>query len=259
MRNEKKMTTNTIVKEHLIVALDTSNETEAIKLVEKLSGYVGYFKIGLELFTAYGPRIIQAIKDTENKIFFDGKFLDIPNTVSKAVYNMVRHRVDMLNVYMSGGAVMLTEAKQALVDSAQEHNLQLPKLLGVTVLTSLTSDVLQNDLKIQDQSDEYVLHLAKLAFKNNLDGIICSPHEAKLMTQLKQEAKKLNKEFLIVTPGVRPSWADKNDQERIATPKDALTNGATHIVVGRPITSATNPLDAVKKIYEEIQGVEIKK
>ncbi len=245
-------TVNLGAKERLIIALDTSDETEAIKLIENLSEYTGYFKVGLELFTSVGPKIIKRIKDAKNKVFFDGKFLDIPNTVSKAVSNMVEHRVDMINVYMSGGTTMLHESKQALVDAAQKYNLQPPKLLGVTVLTSITNEILENDLKIQAQINEYVLHLATLALQNNLDGIICSPNEAKLVSQLKDKA---NKEFLIVTPGVRPLWANKNDQQRTATPKDAITNGSTHIVVGRPITGAKNPKDAAKKILEEIEEV----
>lgn len=244
------MKTKTQIKDHLIVALDTSSEKEALELIEKLKEHVTYFKVGLELFTSLGPKIIEIIKEQDKKIFFDGKFLDIPNTVSKAVSNMVRHRVDMLNVYMSGGVKMLQEAKTSLVETAQKYNLQPPKLLGVTVLTSISNDVLQNDLKVQTQIDEYVLHLATLAMKNNLDGIICSPNEVKLISKARQ---KINKNFLIVTPGVRPSWAKTNDQERFATPKDAILNGADHIVVGRPITDSSDPISSAKKIFEEIE------
>lgn len=233
--------------DQLIVALDTSSEKEALDLIEKLGDEVTYYKIGLELFTSVGPKIIKEVKGLGKKVFFDGKFLDIPNTVSGAVANMVRHRVDMLNVYMSGGAKMLQEAKNSLIETAKRHNLQPPKLLGVTVLTSITNEILQNDLKVKAQIDEYVLHLAELALNNNLDGIICSPNEAKLIR------KKIKNDFLIVTPGVRPIWADKNDQVRTATPKEAITAGATHIVVGRPITEAKDPKDAAKKILIEIE------
>ena len=244
------MTTKTQTKDRLIIALDTSSEKEALQLVEKLSNYVGYFKVGLELFTACGPKIIQTIKSAGNKVFFDGKFLDIPNTVSKAISNMVCHKVDMLNIHMSGGTAMLHEAKKSLVEAAQRYNLQPPTLLGVSVLTSITGEVLQNDLKIQTQINEYVSHLASLALKNDLDGIICSPNEAKLVSKLKSEAT--NKDFLIVTPGVRPEWAEKNDQKRVATPKEAITSGATHIVIGRPVTGAKDMTDAAKKILDEI-------
>ena len=245
------MTTKINIKDCLIVALDTSNENEAIKLIEILKDQVTYFKVGLELFCSVGPKIIKIIKDNGNKVFFDGKFLDIPNTVSKAVSNMVFHRVDMLNVHMSGGTKMLQEAKNALIETAQKYNLQPPKLLGVSVLTSITNETLKNDLKIQSQMDEYVLHLANLAIKNNLDGIICSAHEARLIRGQKSEVRDQN--FLIVTPGVRPDWAEKNDQERITTPKEAILNGANHIVIGRPNTQAKDPRDAVKKIIEEIE------
>lgn len=239
------------VEEHLIVALDTREESEVINLVEKLSGKIGYFKVGLELFTSLGPKIIKIIKDNGNKVFFDGKFLDIPNTVSKAVSNMVRHKVDMLNVHLSGGKKMLEEAKRLLIETATGEKLPAPKLLGVTVLTSITNDILQSDLKVKSQIEEYVLHLTRFALSVKLDGIICSPNEAKIV----REVSKENKDFLIVTPGVRPIWAKTDDQKRIATPKEAILNGASHIVVGRPITSANNPLDAVKKILEEIEEV----
>lgn len=245
------MQTETELKERLIIALDTSSEKEALKLVKILRKNVGYFKVGLELFSSLGPDILKAIKDEGCKVFFDGKFLDIPNTISRAVANLVKHRVDMLNVYLTGGSKMLQDAKAALIEAASLHNLQPPKLLGVTVLTSITNDVLQNDLKVREQIDEYVLHLVTFALNVSLDGIICSPNEAKIVKKAVSE----NKDFLIVTPGVRPRWAEAFDQERIATPKEAILNGATHIVVGRPITGAKDPKDAVKKILDEIADV----
>lgn len=245
------MTTKIQAKERLIVALDTSSEEEALKIIKKLSDKVGYFKIGLELFSCMGPKIIDIVKDHGNKVFFDGKFLDIPNTVSKAVANIVKHKADMLNVYMSGGAIMLQEAKKSLIETAKANNLPLPKLLGVTVLTSMTSDVLVNDLKIQTQLNDYVLHLAILGIKNGLDGIICSANEAKLIRDgIKKETKN---DFLIITPGIRPAWAQKNDQKRIATPKEAILNGVTHLVIGRPITDAKDPVDAANKVLDEIE------
>lgn len=240
-----------LAKDYLIVALDTSSEKEAIQLVDSLKEHASFFKVGLELFTSVGPEIIKIIKNTGNKVFFDGKFLDIPNTVSKAISNMVYHKVDILNIHMSGGVNMITEAKNALVETAQKYNLQAPKLLGVSVLTSISSETLHNDLQVRTQINEYVRHLATLAIKNNLDGIICSPQEAKQINKIKIE--HTNKNFLIVTPGVRPKWAANDDQERIATPKEAILNGATHIVIGRPITQAKDPKDAVTKVLGEIE------
>ena len=245
------MTTKIQAKDHLIVALDTSSEEEALKLIKKLSNKIGYFKVGLDLFSCIGPKIIDIIKDDGGKVFFDGKFLDIPNTVSKAVANIVKHKADMLNVYMSGGANMLQEAKKSVIEAAKTNNLPQPKLLGVTVLTSMTSDVLENDLKIQTQLNDYVLHLAMLGIKNGLDGIICSANEARLIRDRIEFQTK--DDFLIVTPGIRPAWAQKNDQKRIATPEEAIKNGATHLVVGRPITDSKDPVDAVNKILEEIE------
>lgn len=238
-------------KDYLIVALDTSSEKVALKTVEQLHEHVGYFKVGLELFTACGPGIIEKVKKSGSKVFFDGKFMDIPNTASRAVANMVMHKADIINVYMSGGTKMLQESKIALVEAANKYNLNAPKLLGVTILTSMNSETLENDLKIKEEMKEYILHLAVLAIKNNLDGIICSPNEAKMIRNAANEHGK--KDFLIVTPGVRPEWAQKNDQHRTATPKEAILNGVSHIVVGRPITASENPVDATKKITDEIQ------
>lgn len=237
-------------KDYLILALDTSSEKDALKTVEQLHEHVGYFKVGLELFTSCGPEIIEKIKRFGSRVFFDGKFMDIPNTASKAIGNMVRHKADMLNVYMSGGSKMLQECKISLIEAANKYNLNAPKLLGVTILTSMNSETLENDLKIKEEMQEYILHLAVLAIKNNLDGIICSPNEAKMIKDAAVKHDK--KDFLIVTPGVRPEWAQKNDQHRTATPKEAILNGVSHIVVGRPITGADNPIDATKKILSEI-------
>ncbi|MBI2995680.1 MAG: orotidine-5'-phosphate decarboxylase [Candidatus Melainabacteria bacterium] len=239
---------NCKAKDYLIVALDTSSKDEALKVVQELKDCVGFFKVGLELFTACGPKIIQEIKKRNCKIFFDGKFLDIPNTVSKAIANLVCHKVDMINVHLSGGIKMLLEAKEILQKTAKENNIQAPKLLGVTVLTSITNEILQDDLQIKTQIEEYVLSRAKLAMQTGLDGIVCSPREASVIR------KATSEDFLIVTPGVRPLWSTADDQMRIATPKEAITSGTNYIVVGRPITQAKDPLEATKKILEEIES-----
>lgn len=227
----------------LIIALDTSDKKEALKLVKDLKEYVSFFKIGLELFTSCGPDIIKEIKKEGCKVFVDLKFLDIPNTVARAVSNLVKLEVDMLNVHLTGGMEMLQKAREALLKEGGQNP---PKLLGVTVLTSINEEALQNDLGIKAQLDEYVLHKAKLAHEAKLDGIICSPHEVKIIRE------KIGRDFLIVTPGVRPEWAEKNDQKRIATPKEAIQNGASFIVIGRPVTRARDPRDAVKKVIGEL-------
>lgn len=238
-------------KDYLIVALDTSSEMEALKTIDLLSSHVNYFKVGLELFCTAGPKIIDEVKNRGNKVFFDGKFLDIPNTVSKAVSSIVRHRVDMLNVHITGASEMISEAKQSLVEAANKYNLNPPALLGVTILTSMNQETLTADLQIKDKIENYILHLTKLGIKSGLDGVVCSPNEAKMIRDLAN--KEGEKDFLIVTPGVRPTWAKTDDQQRISTPKDAILNGVSHIVVGRPITAHENPVDATKKILEEIE------
>jgi len=230
----------------LIIALDTQDKKEALKLVKDLKEHVSFFKVGLELFTACGPDIIKEIKQEGCKVFVDLKFLDIPNTVRRAVSNLVKLKVDMLNVHLTGGMEMLYRARETLL---KEGGTNPPKLLGVTVLTSINEDALQNDLGIKAQLDEYVLHRAKLAHEAKLDGIICSPNEVKIIRE------KIGKDFLIVTPGVRPQWAEKNDQKRTATPKEAIQNGASYIVIGRPVTRAEEPREAIKKIIEEIKNL----
>lgn len=234
-------------KNYLIVALDTSDPNDAMNLIYKLKNQTSFFKVGLELFSACGPEIIKKIKDEGCKVFLDGKFLDIPNTVSKAVANVVRYKIDMLNVHLTGGIHMLQLAKEALVKTAKEINISPPKLLGVTVLTSIDENILQSDLRTQTELEEYVLHRAKVAKEANLDGIICSAHEVK---KVRSEIKN---NFLIVTPAIRPSWAESNDQKRVLTPYEAIKNGADYIVVGRPITHAKDPKEATRRILEEIE------
>lgn len=238
-------------KDYLIVALDVSEETKAIELVKKLKSKVSYFKIGLTLFASCGPKIIDLIRSEGCKVFLDSKFLDIPSQVSGAVSSLVKHKVDMLNVHLTGGMQMLHGAKDALVKTAKEMRIKPPVLLGVTALTSISQDILEKNLQIKAQLDEYVLNRAKIAKEANLDGIVCSPNETKLVRGT------LGKDFIIVNPGVRPSWAGKHDQKRVATPKEAIKNGATYIVVGRPITEAKEPLEAARKILDEISQAEI--
>ena len=234
-------------KEYLIVALDVQSKKEALEIVNKLRSDVSYFKVGLTLFAGEGPKIIDEIKKLGCKVFLDGKFLDIPHQVSGAVSSLVHHKVDMMNVHLTGGMHMLYDAKQAIITTSKKLNIEPPKLLGVTALTSINEEILQENLQIKAQIDEYVLNRAKIAKEAGLDGIVCSPKEASLVR------KELGKDFLIVTPGVRPKWAEKNDQKRTSTPKEAVKNGANFVVVGRPITDAKDPLDAARKILSEIK------
>ena len=220
------------MKNKLIVALDVNSFEKAKKLIDKLSPYVNVFKVGSELFVSSGLKIIKYLNKKRKKIFLDLKFYDIPNTVEKAVLTCAKNNIFILTVHATGGFDMLKKASRALKKMKKK-----PLLLGVTVLTS----------KKTANTAREVLNLAKLAKKSGLNGIICSPKETK------QIKKSLGKKFLVVNPGIRPSWSKKDDQKRITTPKEALENGADFIVVGRPIVKAKNSIKATKMILSEMK------
>ena len=231
--------------EKLIVALDISSIAEAERLVKLLAPLVAVFKVGNELFTAQGPSVIQMIHSYGAKVFLDLKFHDIPNTVGSVCEAAVRHGVFMLNVHAIGGTHMMTQAVQSVHRTAEELKITPPYVLGVTVLTSMKD----NDLKeigIGKKLEKEVVNLAVLAKACGLDGVVASAHEIEMIR------KKTNKDFLIVTPGVRPVWAAHGDQKRVMTPKEAAGKGANFIVVGRPITQSPSPLEAVEKVLAEI-------
>ncbi len=232
-------------KGRLIVALDVDSEQKAIALVEKLKGEVKLFKIGLELFSSCGPDIVTRIKDLGCEIFLDLKFHDIPNTVAKTAASITKLGVFMFNVHALGGYDMMKKTAEAVSKSARELKVEKPKILAVTILTSLDENGLKK-IGINDSIKKEVLRLAATAKEAGLDGVVASPEEANDIR------KEFGKNFLIVTPGVRPSWAVPGDQKRIATPKDAIEAGADYIVVGRPIIEAPDPKEAAGKILKEI-------
>ena len=232
-------------KERLIVALDVDTKEKALCLVEKLQNEVKIFKIGSELFISCGPDIVAAVRSRGCGIFLDLKFHDIPNTVAKSAVAAVRLGVSMLNVHALGGYDMMKKAAESVVMEAKALKVAKPKIIAVTVLTSMDENSLKK-VGVNDNMEKQVLRLAKLAKDAGLDGVVASPSEIKLIR------KELGEDFIIVTPGVRPEWAAVNDQKRIATPKEAVLNGATYIVVGRPITEAPDPLVAARKIQKDI-------
>ena len=231
--------------EKLIVALDVSTIAEAEKLVKLLSPLVAVFKVGKELFTASGPAVIQMTQAYRSKVFLDLKFHDIPNTVGSACEAAVRHKVFMLNVHALGGKQMMFQAVQSVHKTAAELGIEPPRLLGVTVLTSMKDNELK-EIGISKKLEKEVVNLAVLAKSCGLDGVVASAHE------IEPIRKMTDKEFLIVTPGVRPVWAAHGDQKRVMTPKEAIEKGADFIVVGRPITQNPSPLEAAEKVLAEI-------
>ena len=227
-------------KDRLIVALDVPSLKEAEALVKTLSGSVHIFKIGKELFTSAGPEAVKMVHRHGAKVFLDLKFHDIPNTVAQALRAASNLNVFMVNVHCLGGRVMMQKAAEAVKASCKNP----PLLLGVTVLTSLA----ENDLKqvgIQKKIKDEVSALAKLAKKSGLDGVVASAQEIRLIR------KACGKDFLIVTPGVRPAWAAVGDQKRIMTPREAIQAGSDFIVIGRPITQHSDPLAAARRILDE--------
>lgn len=232
----------------LIVALDYETRDEALEAVDALSSHIKWFKVGKQLFTRYGPEIVRDIASKGVQVFLDLKFHDIPNTVEKASREATRLGVGMFNVHCSGGVAMMEAAARGCEAMAKECNIQKPIVLGVTVLTSISDDVLHEEIRCQASLKEQVQHLALLAKKAGLDGVVASPQEIELIREACGEA------FKIVTPGVRPVWASKNDQHRVCTPAEALKKGASYLVVGRPITHASVPAEAATRIIQEIEG-----
>lgn len=234
--------------ERLIVALDVHSMDELHSLVETLGDSVGFYKVGMELFYSMGPEVIKFLKDKGKKVFLDLKLHDIPNTVASALRVLTRLGVDMVNVHATGGLVMMEKALEAVKDEAEKLGIERPKLVAVTILSSISLkdwSRMWPDIDLDDQA----VRLAKLVQEAGLDGVISSPMEAETIRQA------CGKDFLIVTPGVRPAGAAINDQSRITTPAIALGSGATHLVVGRPIRLALNPRNAAENILKEMGSV----
>lgn len=221
----------------IIVALDFDNQNAALNLVDQLDPNQCRLKVGKEMFTYFGPDFVKQLIAKKFDVFLDLKFHDIPNTVAKAVSAAADLGVWMVNVHASGGSRMMQASREALESFGSER----PKLIAVTVLTSMDASDLQ-ELGVTLSPAEQVMHLAKLTQRSGLDGIVCSASEA---TALKTE---LGKEFQLITPGIRPVGAEQGDQRRIVTPKQALLNGSDYLVIGRPITKAENPLHALQQI-----------
>lgn len=234
----------------IILALDKPDLKSAISAAKPLVEHVGYFKVGFELFTSSGIQVIHELNKLGAGIFLDLKFHDIPNTVAGASRSVVNLGVMMCNVHASGGYDMVKAAADALAEESTKQGLRRPKLLAVTILTSIDPNAFSSELKMQDTIESAVEHFAVLSQKAGADGVIASPREIGLIRQA------CGPDFLIVTPGIRPKWAASNDQKRIMTPGEAIKTGANHVVIGRPILGADDPVQAAIRINDEIAGVE---
>jgi orotidine-5'-phosphate decarboxylase len=232
-------------KERLIVALDVQ-PAEAHRLVAELRDEVGLFKIGSQLFTLVGPQFVREIVDSGCQVFLDLKFHDIPHQVSGAATAVTKLGVSMFTVHSSGGSEMMRRATEAVAETVQREGLTRPKILAVSVLTSMDANAL-TEIGMLSSPAETVLRLVKLAEASGVDGVVASPEETRSIRSTAQR-----KELLIVTPGIRPGATSNDDQKRIATPAAAIAAGADYLVVGRPITGATNPLAAARAMIKEM-------
>ncbi len=233
-------------RDRLILALDLPSWETAEGIVKRLEGKIHLFKVGLELFTAEGPRVISRIHDRGGRVFLDLKFHDIPQTVAAAVAQAVEWRVFMLDLHAAGGYEMMRRAANAAAEKAATIGIERPRLLGVAVLTSLAQADLET-LGIGRAIEEQVLSLARLAKQAGLDGVVASPNEAGAIR------RSLGPDLLLVTPGIRPRAAENDDQRRVATARDALKAGADYVVVGRPILKAADPVEAVEHLVADME------
>ncbi len=232
----------------LIVALDVHSMTDVHTLIERLGDSVSYYKVGMELFYRVGTEVLTYLHDQKKSIFLDLKLHDIPNTVAEGLCSLINLHADMLNVHASGGYEMMRISVERVHEKAAQDGIPTPKLIAVTILTSIGSDDWK-EMGFSQEIRKQVIRFASLAKKAGMDGVVASPQEAAAI----REACGPN--FLIVTPGIRPAGADINDQSRIATPSAALRNGATHLVVGRPIRAAKDPKAAAEAIIREMERV----
>jgi orotidine-5'-phosphate decarboxylase len=248
MQSAKVEEQKSMTKDKIIVALDVETASEAREIIGEIGGEVGAFKIGLQLFTSAGASFVREVVDKGIRVFLDVKFHDIPNTVAKASVEVARLGVWMFNVHAIGGGEMMRRTVETVRETCARENLAPPKIIGVTVLTSSNAETLR-EVGIEKEVDSQVVNLARLTAKCGLDGVVASPLEVEAIRRNVTE-----KDFLIVTPGIRPVFATNDDQKRVMTPKEAVSQGADYLVIGRPITQAGDKSSAVRKILEEIEN-----
>ena len=225
----------------IIVAIDGMDRNEAISFLKECPD-ISWIKVGLELFSREGPNIIKTFKDMNKKIFLDLKFHDIPNTMSLASYHVSKLGVDIISLHASAGLKALQLSKEATLRGAKEINNKPPEVIAITVLTSISPHDFKYELNRKSTIEENVFSLSKITYDAGLDGCVCSPLEVKNLRN------KYDDNFKLITPGIRFSTNDTNDQIRVMSPLDAISNGASKIVVGRAITKNNNP----SKIFSEI-------
>ena len=235
----------------ILVALDVDTAEKALALAQKLEGEVAGYKVGLELINAAGFGFLDELRETmgaDARLFYDCKFLDIPNTVAGASRAAARRGVWMFNVHASGGSEMLRAAVAGAEAGAAEAGVPKPLVIAVSVLTSISPEILRDEMGVSRPLPKQVVALARLAQESGCDGLVASPHEIAAIRAA------CGQHFLLVIPGVRPAGTDKGDQKRVMTPGEAVRAGADYIVVGRPITADADPAQAARRINAETAG-----
>lgn len=235
------------VRDRLIFALDVDGFSAAEEWVKKLHRNVGLFKVGKQLFTRCGPEVVKMVQNHGGEVFLDLKYHDIPNTVAKAAVEACKLGVKIFNVHALGGSEMMRKTVEEVDAYCTSAGINRPMMLAVTILTSSTDETLR-EVGIDRTVAEMVPRLAKLAKDAGFDGVVASPKEVTLIREA------CGDDFAIVTPGVRPTFAALDDQKRVTTPTDAIAAGATALVIGRPISAASDPLEAAGKILVEIEN-----
>jgi orotidine-5'-phosphate decarboxylase len=236
------------MKDSLIIAVDFSTKKEVESFLQHFKGEKLFLKVGMELFYQEGPSIVTFLKEQGHKVFLDLKLHDIPNTVYRAMKGIASLGVDLVNVHATGGLEMMSAARDGL-EAGTNFGQMRPYCVAVTQLTSTTEEQMNKEQLIKTSLEESVLHYATLSKKAGLDGVVCSVHESVNIH------KKLGSEFLTICPGVRPANSDNQDQKRVATPTYAGSIGVSSIVVGRPITQATNPFESYQLLLNDWRGV----
>jgi len=241
------MMSNLKPSERILCALDTTNVEEAAILAGELSPHVGGIKLGLKFFGANGPQGFLEVAKANRNIFLDLKLHDIPNTVAKTIHALMPLGPKIMTIHTAGGSAMMKAASEAATLAAKNEGCERPIIVGVTILTSLDNEDIEA-IGFQNKVSMQVVKLARLAKESGLDGVVCSPHEIKLIKE------SCGADFKLVVPGIRPAGSDTGDQKRVMTPEEAVSLGADYLVIGRPITKSDNPAQSAQLIANEING-----
>ncbi len=238
------------MRERIIIALDVPDRQALERWADLLKTHITWVKVGMELFYAQGPEAVVFLKNQGFKVFLDLKLHDIPNTVERAAAVLVETGAELINLHCLGGKEMMKRTAEKVKKIATNKGINPPKVIGVTILTSMNEATLKKELQIKLPMEEQVLHLATMAKEAGLDGVVASPLEVK---KIKEQC---GRDFLTIVPGIRPSWSVPGDQRRILTPRQALERGADYLVIGRPIVQAADPLKAIDQIVKEMEEEE---